>query len=156
MITTVARRAIRSRSMRVVRVPVAASRHLCSGRGISLGDGPGGKGCNCPRCQGALTKFWHQDAPVWGCVDCKEIYSNRDGSRVPRSWTTPLVSEPGPGAPPSVAAAAVGGGGESGRFAPGHLPPPDVIKAQLDRYVIGQDEVLDPCRITPPCGRTTP
>jgi len=35
---------------------------------------------------------------------------------------------------------ASGAGGAGGNFSPAALPPPDVIKAELDRYVIGQDE----------------
>ena len=124
----------------VSRVP---RRELCSGRGaipgLSDGGGSGNKSCNCPRCQGALTKFWHQDAPVWGCVDCKEIYSNRDSAR-PRSWSgAPMM---GDGAISAAATAASGASSsEPGRFSPGHMPSPEVIKSHLDRYVIGQDEV---------------
>ena len=70
---------------------------------------------------------------MWGCVDCKEIYSSRDGARVPRSWTTAMGPDGAAAAP--TAASATAGSGEPGRFSPGELPAPEVIKAQLDRLV---------------------
>ena len=111
------------------------------GGGGSDGGGGGGsnKSCNCPRCQGSLTKFWSQDAPVWGCVDCKEIYSNGNSAR-PRSWSgTPML--PDGTASSSAAAASAASPVEPGRFSPGSLPSPAVLKSHLDRYVIGQDDV---------------
>ena len=75
---------------------------------------------------------------MWGCVDCKEIYSNRDSSR-PRSWSgTPVLPD---GTTSSAAAASAASPVEPGRFSPGNLPPPAVLKSHLDRYVIGQDDV---------------
>ena len=94
-----------------------------------------------------LAKFWQQDQPLWGCVDCREIYpSGRDtagaAQRLPRAWSSGITlahDMPAQGATPGVAAT----GEERARvepFAPGALPPPDAIKAELDRYVIGQDD----------------
>ena len=48
----------------------------------------------------------------------------------------------GDGAISAAATAASGASSsEPGRFSPGHMPSPEVIKSHLDRYVIGQDEV---------------
>jgi ATP-dependent Clp protease ATP-binding subunit ClpX len=107
-----------------------------------------------------LTKFWQQDSPLWGCVDCREIYTGPDktvaSGRLPRSWSTAgnvmagaLLGSPSPsGAPGSPvepphlqpsAAGSSAGGGASG-FSPDNIPPPEVFKAELDRFVIGQDD----------------
>ena len=103
------------------------------------GGAAGGKPFACPRCAVPLTKFWQQDQPLWGCVDCREIYSQRDSgglaSRLPRSWSRAAATTSEPAAETAT-------GGEGGaRFELGHLPPPAAIKAELDKYVIGQDDV---------------
>ena len=74
------------------------------------GSGGGGNsaGYNCPRCAVPLTKFWQQDSPLWGCVDCREIFPNREGvgaSRLPRGWTVdkvPVGGLPVAATPPAV------------------------------------------------------
>ena len=123
-------------------LPGLPCRGMCA---LSGGGGAGGGGAGsgersgsstCPRCQGSLTKFWSQDAPVWGCVDCKEIY---DSAR-PRSWSSTPVMPDGTAAAleaTDTAASPV----EAGRFSPGKLPSPAVLKSHLDRYVVGQDDV---------------
>ena len=76
---------------------------------------------------------------MWGCVDCKEIYSNGDSAR-PRSWSgTPMM--PDGTAASSEAADSAASPVEAGRFSPGNLPSPAVLKSHLDRYVVGQDDV---------------
>ena len=104
--------------------------------GAGAGSGERSGSSTCPRCQGTLTKFWSQDAPVWGCVDCKEIY---DSAR-PRSWSNTPVMPDGTAAAleaTDTAASPV----ETGRFSPGKLPSPVVLKSHLDKYVVGQDDV---------------
>jgi len=137
-------------------IPVEVrSRMLCTttGNGGFSGDGKpptggppggsqggphaGGKGLACPRCTVPLTKFWQQDQPLWGCVDCREIYSQRESLTPPRLLPRSWSAAPGAGA----FAEKVSGSGESGSFKLGQLPPPEVMKAELDKYVIGQDEV---------------
>ena len=79
--------------------------------GIS-GSGGGGHGSsgsfNCPRCAVSLTKFWHQDSPLWGCIDCREIYVSRDGASQPirsqRPWSAALANSP------ALASSLIGGG----------------------------------------------
>ncbi|KAL1526139.1 hypothetical protein AB1Y20_014867 [Prymnesium parvum] len=115
------------------------------GVGGGGGGGGGGSGFSCPRCAVALTKFWHQDSPLWGCVDCREIYLSQGhaplGRPNPRSWLPSQLSPPlgaghlaGGGAPAAAAEE------EKSRFSLNTLPAPEVIKAELDKYVIGQDE----------------
>ena len=73
---------------------------------------------------------------MWGCVDCKEIY---DSAR-PRSWSSTPVMPDGTAAAleaTDTAASPV----ETGRFSPGKLPSPAVLKSHLDKYVVGQDDV---------------
>ena len=110
---------------------------MCAlGGGAGAGSGERSGSSTCPRCQGTLTKFWSQDAPVWGCVDCKEIY---DSAR-PRSWSNTPVMPDGTAAAleaTDTAASPV----EAGRFSPGKLPSPAVLKSHLDKYVVGQDDV---------------
>jgi len=83
-----------------------------------------------------LTKFWAQDHPLWACVDCREVYSTRDAqssARVPRSWSSSsnvMLSD-------GVAANT----SDTPKFTLGKLPPPSVIAAELDKYVVGQQEV---------------
>ena len=137
----------------------AAVRHLCSARGgpPSAGDSPpspvlsigggggnsgggggGSKGYACPRCSSPLTKYWMQDTPNWCCVDCREIFPNREGvgaSRLPRGWTVDKV--PVGGLPVAATPAST----EKPRFALGALPPPEEVKQKLDKYVVGQDDV---------------
>ena len=123
------------------RAPLSLPGLPCRGMCALSGGGGAGSGersgsSTCPRCQGSLTKFWSQDAPVWGCVDCKEIY---DSAR-PRSWSSTPVMPDGTAAAleaTDTAASPV----EAGRFSPGKLPSPAVLKSHLDRYVVGQDDV---------------
>ena len=125
--------------------PVSAVTHGGGGGGNTTGGG----GYNCPRCAVPLTKFWQQDSPLWGCVDCREIYTGPEKSvpsgRLPRSWTAssvmtgalgppttsePLVggatlaaapgSQPGPGGAGAQAQQASSNGG----FSPTNVPPP--------------------------------
>lgn len=129
-------------------------------------NGSGGGSLSCPRCAVPLTKFWHQDSPLWGCIDCREIYISRDGATMTRSqrpWASQLPHNPtlagsilgsslsggsmgaagASGLSPSFGGGGGGGGADeasSRGFSPSALPPPDAIKAELDRYVIGQDE----------------
>ena len=155
-----------ARSSRLLAVrrlrPVArlGARHLCSARGgpPSAGDSPpspvlsigggggnssgggggGSKGYACPRCSSPLTKYWMQDTPNWCCVDCREIFPNREGvgaSRLPRGWTVDKV--PVGGLPVAATPAST----EKPRFALGALPPPEEVKQKLDKYVVGQDDV---------------
>jgi len=85
-------------------------------------------------------------------VDCREIYTSSAGdkggsiARIPRSWTATSVMAGalGPssegGAAPSLPAAAPKAGTPGGSYAPGNIPPPDVFKSELDRFVVGQDD----------------
>jgi len=134
-------------------LPACATRHssvITGGGGGGGGSGASGGGTGkpfaCPRCAVPLTKFWQQDQPLWGCIDCREIYSQRDGggvgSRLPRSWSASRASMQSADSAASSAVAAEGAGsGDGARFSLGMLPPPATIKAELDKYVIGQDEV---------------
>ena len=122
------------------------------GGGAGAGGGSGA-GYTCPRCAVPLTKFWQQDSPLWGCVDCREIYSGPDktqaAGRLPRSWTASSVM-----AGALLGSNAGGSPGVTGEqaplssndvipgptgFSPTSIPPPDVFKRELDRYVVGQD-----------------
>jgi len=113
-----------------------------SGHGGGSGSGSG-KGFACPRCSVPLTKFWQKDQPMWGCVDCRELYSHREGvvnTRMLRSsWSAGNMGIAlGLGGEGSVAAA---NQAEAPRFTLGTLPPPAVMKAELDKFVVGQDDV---------------
>lgn len=143
-----------ARTMRLVRsatraqlrgmVPICAVRasSVITGGGSAAGSGGTGKPFACPRCAVPLTKFWQQDQPLWGCIDCREIYSQRDGagvtSRLPRSWS---ASRAATQAEVAAAASESAGATNGARFSLGQLPPPATIKAELDKYVIGQDDV---------------
>ena len=137
MLVRVAQRAPSLRHVRSVAPLSLPCRGMCAlGGGAGAGSGERSGSSTCPRCQGTLTKFWSQDAPVWGCVDCKEIY---DSAR-PRSWSNTPVMPDGTAAAleaTDTAASPV----ETGRFSPGKLPSPAVLKSHLDKYVVGQDDV---------------
>ena len=137
MLVRVAQRAPSLRHVRSVAPLSLPCRGMCAlGGGAGAGSGERSGSSTCPRCQGTLTKFWSQDAPVWGCVDCKEIY---DSAR-PRSWSSTPVMPDGTAAAleaTDTAASPV----ETGRFSPGKLPSPAVLKSHLDKYVVGQDDV---------------
>ena len=93
-----------------------------------------------------LTKFWQQDSPLWGCVDCREIYTATSdkgtslAGRLPRSWTgsNVMAGALGPGVQPEQLAS--GNANANGSFSPSNLPPPDIFKRELDRFVVGQDD----------------
>ena len=141
------------------------------GGGTTGGPGGGANSFNCPRCAVSLTKFWHQDSPLWGCVDCREIYAGRaseaaaSARALQRPWASAMsanaitsamstsalpgglnnlggMASPAGSAAPSLASAAGSGAGEAPRFNVGELPPPSTIKAELDKYVIGQVNLL--------------
>ena len=137
MLVKIAQRAPSLRHVRSVAPLSLPCRGMCAlGGGAGAGSGERSGSSTCPRCQGTLTKFWSQDAPVWGCVDCKEIY---DSAR-PRSWSNTPVMPDGTAAAleaTDTAASPV----ETGRFSPGKLPSPAVLKSHLDKYVVGQDDV---------------
>ena len=143
----------------------SATTSTTGGGGGSNGGSSGGY--SCPRCAVPLTKFWQQDSPLWGCVDCREIYTGPDratpSGRLPRSWTATSVMagallgpQGGAGAGSLSAAGAAGvtlGGepaaplssndkipGGNGGFSPTNIPPPDVFKRELDKYVVGQHD----------------
>ena len=123
-----------------------------TGTTTTTGGTGGGGGYNCPRCAVPLTKFWQQDSPLWGCVDCREIYTGSDktnpAGRLPRSWTASSVMAgalgPSPVGEQPMAGGGAAGGGAAGAgatsFSPTNIPPPDVFKTELDRFVIGQDD----------------
>ena len=103
------------------------------------GGGTGGSsGYNCPRCAVPLTKFWQQDSPLWGCIDCREIYTGSGKTaigRLPRSWTATSV----------MAGALLGSAattektetiGSGSGFSPIDIPPPDTFKKELDWCVL--------------------
>lgn len=140
--THLMRSAMRARLRGVVPICAVRCSSVITGGGGASGSGGTGKPFACPRCAVPLTKFWQQDQPLWGCVDCREIYSQRDSSgaasRLPRSWSASRASTP---AETSAAAPESAGATDGVRFSLGQLPPPATIKAELDKYVIGQDDV---------------
>ena len=130
--------------------------HSHGGHGGSEGNS---SAYNCPRCAVPLTKFWLQDSPLWGCVDCREIYSTSasdkrgvigqdaasGGTRLPRSWTASSVMAGALGtsvdaSSPMLAPAGAAKPKPNGSFAADNIPPPEVFKSELDRFVIGQDD----------------
>ena len=134
--------------------------------GGAAGGGAGGTGSgnahNCPRCAVPLTKFWLQDSPLWGCVDCREIYPATSASsaadrvapssnRLPRSWVGnsvmagALLGQLGPqdvsGATSAASSIATAPPKRQGTgFSPSNLPPPEEFKVALDAYVVGQED----------------
>jgi hypothetical protein len=161
--------AFRARGLRSGRAIFASS----GGSGGGGGGGGGGHGpvgghgghgghsssaYNCPRCAVPLTKFWLQDSPLWGCVDCREIYSTSagdkrgvighdaaTGTRLSRSWTASSVMAGALGtsvdaSSPMPAPAGAAKPKPNGSFAADNIPPPEVFKSELDRFVIGQDD----------------